>query len=173
VRREIRGPGTDGRVEAAWRIHAAHIRWIESVDTKAGLAFALQSAAVTVTLFLASDGPSRPLRDVDRAAVAFGVAAIMAGAALSAMVITPRLRTGHLRRESRTDHVYFGHTRHWTPEDLERSLRQGDPIPQLSRQIVALAEIAWVKHRRVRASIVVSVVGGGWLTLCAMYVVLW
>lgn len=172
MKRGLSGLGRDTQVETAWRIHAAHVAWIESVDTKAGFAFALQSAALTLALFLASDGQSRVVSDADRAAVALGVSAIMAGAAFSAMVITPRLRAGDLLQESRTDHIYFGHARLWAPRDLERSLRRRDPIPQLSRQIVALAEIAWVKHRRVRASIVVSVAGGGWLTSYATYVVL-
>jgi Family of unknown function (DUF5706) len=172
VRRKIRRSGGDGRIETAWRIHAAHIAWIESADSKAGLAFALQSATITVTLFLTSNGPAAVAREVDRMVIAAGVAAIMAGAVFSGMVITPHLRTGRLRRESRTDHIYFGHTRLWVPEDLERSIRQKDPVPQISRQIIALAKIAWVKHRRVQASIGLTMAGGAWLTVYAMYVVL-
>lgn len=171
--REIRGSLMGSQLETAWRIHASHVRWVESVDNKAGFAFAVQSATVTVALFLASSGPpSATATSFGRAAIALGVVAIMAGAALSALVVTPQLRAGSLREESRSDFIYFGHSRLWTAEALQRRLRREDPIPQLSRQIVILAEIAWVKHRRVRTSIMISVAGGGWLVSYAMFVIL-
>jgi hypothetical protein len=55
--------------------------------------------------------------------------------------------------------VYFGHLKHWDPDALADELRQRDPLPILTRQLVVMSRIAATKHRRVQESLIVALVG--------------
>lgn len=143
-------------VEVAWRIHDAQADWTGKVDNKA--AFALSIHSLILTLSLA--GATEIVEFRDWVVFGCGTALLLAGAVMAASVVAPRLRSRGLKRASRENYIYFGHARHWEPERLQRRLRREDPLPQLSRQIVVMAEIAWSKHVRVAWSIWLGVAGG-------------
>lgn len=143
-------------IETAWRIHAAQADWTGKVDSKAAFALTVHFALLTVAvvLFANLDGWLQY--------ALFGAAAalMVIGAVLGASVVAPRLRSRGLRQASRTNYVYFGHARHWRAEELTKRLQGDDILPQLSRQIVVMADIAWEKHVRVGWAIWLGVAGG-------------
>jgi len=148
-------PASDG-VETAWRIHQAQVDWTGKVDSKATFALTFQSALLVFAGSLADEAS----RALDYVTLGLAVAILGTAAALSASVVTPSLRRGHLAEEACSNFIYFGHARYWGAEALTRELRHGDPLPQLSRQIVQMAKISWRKHIRVGWAIWLGVIGG-------------
>lgn len=143
-------------IETAWKVHAAQADWTGKVDSKAAFALTMHSALLTVAvlLFAHLDGW------LPYALFGAASALLVIGAILAASVVAPILRTRGLRQASRTNYVYFGHARHWRAEELTKRLRGDDILPQLSRQIVVMADIAWGKHVRVGWAIWLGVAGG-------------
>lgn len=158
------GAGHDP-LDTAWRIHQAQADWTAKVDAKATFAFAIESAAIATVVALTPNG--RLFSDLDAwwlfAGYVLGLLLLMIAAGLSALVVIPRLRSRPSLKEAASNFIYFGHVRHWTSTHLEAALRAQDPLPQLSRQIVNMAEIAWTKHVRVQWSFRFAIVGGSML----------
>jgi hypothetical protein len=157
-------------VDAAWRIHQAQADWTGKVDAKASFAFAIESAAIaTVVALTAKD---RVFSGLDQwwlvGLYAGGLVLMLAAAGLAALVVVPRLRSKAAAREASSNFIYFGHVRSWSPEKLEAALRQGEILPQLSRQIIHMAEIAWRKHLRVQWSFGLAVAAGLCLVTCGL-----
>ncbi|WP_086150513.1 Pycsar system effector family protein [Cellulosimicrobium sp. KWT-B] len=161
------GPAKSQEPEAldtAWRIHDAQSDWTGKVDAKAAFALTIHSAllVVVVTLF---NHLGSPLEYVLYGAC---VTSLLTGAGLAANVVSPRLRSRGLRQGANTNAIYFGHARFLDPDDLTHRLRTQDPLPQISRQIVTMAQIAWTKHVRVAWSIWLGVLGGALLLVVAL-----
>lgn len=155
MRRE--GPKSDpSSIETAWKIHAAQADWTGKVDSKAAFALTVHTALLTVAVVLFAN-----LHGWLQHAL-FGAATglLVIGAILAASVVAPRLRSRGLRQASRANYVYFGHARHWKAEELTKRLQGDDMLPQLSRQIVVMADIVWGKHVRVGWAIWLGVAGG-------------
>jgi Family of unknown function (DUF5706) len=152
----------DSAIENAWRIHNAQVDWTGKVDAKAAFAFGVHSAVIAGVVVLVSTGRvfHPVVHGYTLAVFILGLVFMMAAVILSALVVAPRLRSKKVKPEADSNFIYFGHVRYWKPVDLERALRAEDLLPQLSRQIVSMAKIAWVKHRRVQWSIWVGFVGG-------------
>lgn len=89
-------------------------------------------------------------------------------AVFSAAGVAPRLKRKRVKTASQDNHIYFGHARHWTARDLQRSLLEDDLLPQLSRNIVVTAEISWRKHTAITWSLWLTVTAG---VLLVAYVV--
>lgn len=157
-------------LDTAWRIHQVQVDWTGRVDAKAGFAFTIESAAIATTVALTASG--RLFSALDEwwlsALYAFGLVSLLVAAGLAAVVVIPRLRSSNAAGEARHNFIYFGHARHWQPADLEAALRQGPMLPQLSRQIVVMARIAWTKHVRVQWSFSLAVVGCACLVACGL-----
>jgi hypothetical protein len=151
-------------LETAWRIHDAQADWTGKVDNKASFAVTLHTAMLTVSIVL-FDNLSGALQNT---LFALAALALSVGAILAASVVAPRLRPRGLRQGARSNYIYFGHARHWSPDELTNSLRVEDPLPQLSRQIVVMAQISWTKHIRVGWSIWLGVAGGLLLLVAAV-----
>ncbi len=149
-------------IETAWRIHGAQADWTAKVDAKAAFAFTLESAAIATVVALATDGRLYSGLDAWWLVVGYvaGLVLLLGAAGLAALVVVPRLRSRNLAKEARSNFIYFGHVRHWNPEELTAALRTHDMLPQLSRQIVNMAEIAWGKHVKVEWSFRLAIVGG-------------
>src|SRR5205823_2855661 len=81
------------------------------------------------------------------------------------LVARPWLRTQNMPNESADSFVYFGHLRHWRPEDQQASLLEGDILLVLTNQLVTMSKIAWRKHRRVRNSVLVAGIGIAFIIL--------
>lgn len=158
-------------VSNAWAIHQAQMEWTAKVDAKAAFAFGAQSALLAaVVALVASDKLFDRLTGWWILPFIIGMALVAAGAFASALVVAPILRGRGLKAESEQDSIFFGHVRLLWPREVERRLRYDDPLPQLSRQIVRAAEIAWKKHVRVQWSIWLGVAGGFVLAVCGLLV---
>ncbi len=149
-----------GSIDTAWKIHAALVDWTGKVDTKASFALTLESAALVTVVTLSST--AKPLADLGgMALIAYrvGIALLGLGALCAASVVSPRLRSRAMKRESAENFIYFGHIKDWEPAALATALRQDDVLAVLSRQLVAMSRIAWRKHRQVQWSLISGVTG--------------
>jgi hypothetical protein len=152
---------TDEPTETAWRIQAAVADWTAKADSKASFALTMQSTALAVLGLLATS--KRAGGDLDstvpRLLLWIGVLLMVAGVSFAAWAISPNLSKERRGPENDDDFLYFGHVRHLDPAVLEAALRDKDPLPSLSRQVVVMSEIAWNKHRRVQWSLMLAVAG--------------
>ncbi|MFD9571464.1 Pycsar system effector family protein [Streptomyces sp. NPDC059982] len=156
-------------LETAWKLHSAISDWTGKADVKASFALTLQSTILAVLGVLAGSsqgtkglgsGAARPL-------LWMGVVFLACGACCAAAAISPNLRKERRSLEAGEDFLFFGHVRTWEPANLESALREKDPLPALSRQLVVMSEIAWTKHRRVQWSLLLAVPGVVALSLAA------
>lgn len=158
-------------VDAAWRIHDAQLDWTAKADAKAAFAFGIDSAAIAAVAVLISTG--KVFSHFDNwwlvALFAFGGAALIAGIVSASVGVAPRLKGRTAKKLSRHNYIYFGHARHWTADQLEKRLRTEDLLPQLSRQIVVTANIAWKKHVAVNWSIWLTMIGGAVLVAYVIF----
>lgn len=162
-------------VDAAWRIHDAQGDWNGKVDAKASFAFAIQSAAIATVIGLTSDGRLFSNAQQGRLQVIYAVGLILLviAAGFASVVVIPKLRgRATLKSESSDSFVYFGHARYWDAEELEKRLRTDDMLPQLSRQIVVVANITWRKHVLVQISFITAIAGALVLVALAAYLVI-
>ncbi|MCT9080107.1 Pycsar system effector family protein [Streptomyces fulvoviolaceus] len=147
-------------VETAWRIHAALADQTGKVDAKAGFALTLESAALGAVIAFSGSGRRLGQLDGGAAPVLFWLGAVLLGlsALASVSVVSPRLGTerGHDRERH---FVFMGDLRHWDPQRLAEKLADTSVLDSLTRQLVSMSQIAWVKHRRVRQSLVLAVGG--------------
>ncbi|MFI0192749.1 Pycsar system effector family protein [Streptomyces sp. NPDC017082] len=157
--------------ETAWKIQSAVADATAKADSKAALALTLQSTTLAVLSLLASS--RRAAGGFESVAAQsllwLGIALIMAGACCAAWAVSPQLGKERRGPDPDADFLYFGHLRLMEPVVLERALRNTDPLPPLSRQVVVMSEIAWAKHRRVQCSLVLAVVGCGCFTLATVF----
>lgn len=143
------------------------MEWTARVDAKAAFALTLQSAILAaVAAFVAGGSYGAPKSWIEAALLFAGLVLLTAGAVVAAVVVAPSLRGKRLRAESRRDHIYFGHVRNLTSDQLERRLKDREILPVLSRQIVRMSEILWTKHVRVQWALWLAVTGG--LCMAAM-----
>lgn len=159
-------------LDTAWKIHQAQSDWTGRVDAKASFIFALSSAAVATTVTLSAKGrvfhnlPEQWLQWMFWA----GLALLALGVYLSSRVVIPRLRASKMRSEYKANFIYFGHLQHWSASDLEAALREQDPLPVISSQIVAMAKIAWKKHRFAQWALRCGIAGAALEALVALAV---
>lgn len=141
-------------IETAWRIHGAVGEWTARVDAKASFALTLQSAAIAGILALTSDDHRLAHLHGWGSLILLwsGVVFIMAGAGFAIWVVVPRLRATNMQTEAPDNFIYFGHLRLRTADQLTAALQQHDPLPVLSRQLIVMSQIAWVKHQHVQWS---------------------
>jgi hypothetical protein len=128
---------------------------IRGADQKASLIAVIGSALVA-------------FRDQDAALTPLTVAALMAllaAVVCAGAVIVPRLSRRRARQQScsKRDGVYWGELRHWPASDLAAHLKQQAIdrhvyLEALGRQLVAIARIADVKHRWLRAALAAALV---------------
>jgi len=142
-------------VDTGWRIHAALADWTGKVDAKASFALTLESAVLAGVVSLSTEG--RALSDLEGVASVLywaGIALLVLSVAFAGWVVRPRLRTSRLKREAQQgSFIYFGHLSHHEWFDVENLLREQDLLPVLSKQLVAMSRIAWLKHRLVQLSL--------------------
>ncbi|MEV1023235.1 Pycsar system effector family protein [Streptomyces sp. NPDC050264] len=148
-------------IETAWRMHGVLIDWTGKADSKAVFVLTLQSSVLVVTGTLV--GSRHGIGDLngagERVILGAGVLLLILGLCLAVAAVSPRLvgRGGGQVRNH--DFLYFGHLRSWSSDDLETALREEDPLPVLTRQLIVMSDIAWSKHRRVQWSLLSGLVG--------------
>jgi hypothetical protein len=156
--------------ETAWRIHGALCDWTGKVDSKASFLSAIEAAVLAGVVTLAADGRhlSRLHGRWQLSLFWFGVATLVISILAVLWVVMPHLRGKDLPSEQPTNFIFFGHVKSWSPDELATALRESDPMPVLSRQLVNMAEIAWKKHRLLQLSIVGTVLGASLISLAAI-----
>lgn len=145
-------------VETAWKIHATLVDWTGKVDTKASFAATIESVVLGGAITLS--GENRLLSEITGfpAFLRNTSLVLLALAAISAIsVVTPRLRSFSMTAEASENFIYFGHLKHWQPDDLATALTHRESLPVLSRQLVVMSKVAWQKHRRVQISLWLAV----------------
>jgi hypothetical protein len=142
-----------------WRIHDAQMDWTGKVDAKAAFALTIQTALLAGVVSLLDEMDTC----LEYVLIGLSMALVAAGAVFAGLVVAPRLRSKDVPQEVASNFIYFGHARAWKPDALVASLRQVDLAEQIARQVIVMAEIAWIKHRRVATSIWLSVAGGAFL----------
>lgn len=156
-------------LETAWKMHGALADWTGKADGKASFALTLQATVLAALGVLAGSG--RVFGDVGTGPALFllwlGASLLGAGASFAVAAISPNLRKERRGPQEGDDFLYFGHLRTWEPVDLEVALRENDPLPALTRQLVVMSEIAWIKHRRVQWSLSLAAAGAVALALTA------
>lgn len=157
-------------VENAWRIHATLADWTGKVDAKASFALAIESAVIATIVTLAGD--NRRLSHLTGAwqngLYWTGLVLLVAAVIAIITVVVPQLRSRKLAEEWPENFIYFGHLRHWTGAELGAALERQDILPVLSRQLVNMSSVAWRKHQLLQVSLLMSVLGTGFVGLAAL-----
>lgn len=159
-----------GAVDSAWKIHAAQADWTAKVDVKASFALTLETAAIATVVALSA--PGRLYSSLQGPTVVglywIGLALLGIAAFFAIIVVTPRLKSEAARKSYPDNYIYFGHVRHWEAEELAKTLREGDILPVLTRQITVMGDIAWQKHEWVQRSLFLGGIGGACLIICGV-----
>jgi hypothetical protein len=172
VRRPRSNPATNqvpdqagGRgVEFAWKVHNAQEGWTGRVDGKAALYLATQVAViVAMVAALPSNKPLGRLSGANHWLAIGGLAISMLAVIVAGLAVIPMLNSRKTLKANHKEHlIYFGHLRHWKPDDLRsrlRALTEDDELNQLSLQLVALSKINWRKHRFLQAAMIIGALG--------------
>jgi len=157
----VNTPEVTDALASAWRIHDAHLAWTSQVDSKASFVLAIETAIAAGVVALAGNG--RRLSDLPSgwptAYFVVGCASLVLALISVSLVVRPRLRIPHLEEEARTNFIFFGHARRWKPDELAAALRTADMVEMVSRQVVAMATVAWRKHRYLQVSLTLAIAG--------------
>lgn len=156
-------------LETAWKMHAALADWTGKADSKASFSLAVQSATLVLLGALAGSGRLAMGSGSGASQILLWAGSLFmaCGAWCAAVTVSPNLHKERRGVNADDDFLFFGHLRTWEPEDLEKALRERDPLPALSRQLVVMSEIAWAKHRWVQWSFVSAVIGAVTLGVAA------
>jgi hypothetical protein len=168
----VNAVSTSDPIDTAWRIHAAQVDWTGKVDAKASFALTIESAVLAgaVALSKSNDRFSNLQGSFPLLTFWTGVALLVTAVVLAVLVVTPRTRDKNIPTEWPNNFIYFGHLQHWTPEALESALRVADPLPMLSRQLVAMGRIACTKHTLVKWSMRAAVPGAFLIVIAGIIV---
>ena len=98
-----------------------------------------------------------------------GAIGLVLGALSAAAAVFPLLGSAKLHKAQFLSHlIYFGYLRHWDPADLSTRLATvtaDDEVEMLGRQLVAMSERNWTKHRLVQISLILTMTGVVGITL--------
>ncbi|MFJ9610820.1 Pycsar system effector family protein [Kitasatospora sp. NPDC101176] len=163
-------PVATAGLDAAWRIHGVLSEWVSRVDVKASFALSLETAALVAISSVAQTAPATGSVASGRQAatvLTLWASALLVATALvfAIAAVAPRIGSRGEADDWRHNVIFFGHVRHWDADDLADALAEQDLLPALSRQLVVLSRIAWIKHVRVRASLILGGIG---VTLAAL-----
>ncbi len=161
-------------IEFGWRAHGAQENWTAKVDGKASLLLALQGGGLFAAAsehdkgsFLHGLTGWRHLIDI---AACIG---LVGAVVLTALAVIPMLgRTKTHVAAYRSHLIYFGHLRHWQAHQLAAelgSLRDSDELRMLARQLVAMSNVNWRKHRLVQASVALTIASIVGLAVVALF----
>lgn len=148
--------------KTAWQVHSVLTDWTRTVDAKASFALAMESAALAGATALSGSGHrlSGVSGTLPKTALWTGLALLALSAVLAILAVLPRHnRAGQVRSDHVDDFIFYGHLRHWGPDELADHLGQHAPLPALTRQLVEMSRIVWIKQRLVRQSLLTAVGG--------------
>jgi len=146
------------QLEFAWKAHEANVGWIKGVDQKASivLVFATALAGLVADQALSHDGALADAAGLTLAAVVVTGSLYSLAAFLALLVVRPHLRPRKAKAAAPNGLIYFGHLTSKGPCDIEQALeRLSTDRAQidLARQLAALGQIGWRKHRLLQWSL--------------------
>lgn len=146
-------------IDLGWKRHVAINDWTSKVDSKASIVLSLE-AAISAGI-AALSAREQPLGSLDGSTLwwyRLGVGLVVIGVATAAFVVRPRLGSRAAKESYPSNTIYFGHLRHWKPTELAEHLDHlsaEDETRMLALQLIAMADIAWTKHRLLQLSLTV------------------
>lgn len=149
-------------LDVAWKLHETLIDWTGKVDSKAGFALSAEAAVLAAAVGLIA--PDRIFADFRSqwitALFYIGCALMLCAVLTAACAVVPRIYSRDSEQQSQVNFIYFGNLRLWEPTELARVMNEQDPLPVLSRQLVNISRIVWIKHRCVQFSLWFAAAGG-------------
>ncbi len=151
-------------VDFGWRAHQAVQEWTRSVDAKASIVLALETAVAAVAAReLTKDTSPFASATGFKLALALAIAALLGVAVLAALsVVLPRLARRRTHKHSADGLIYFGHLRLRSEDDIAAALERLDDsrvIRQFASQLSVTSRVAWRKHAFLQLSIACFVLG--------------
>jgi hypothetical protein len=148
----------------AWRAHEAIQGWTASVDVKASIVVAIETAVASAATraLITVKGDLHTATGLHLATAITAVTLLVFAVACSLWVVFPRLerrRTAELASEGL---VYFGHLRRRDPGDIAAALAALTPAEerrQLAAQLRITGNVAWRKHAWLQRSLALFGVG--------------
>jgi hypothetical protein len=159
-------------LKVAWQLHSALADSTRGVDSKASFALTLESAALGGIAVLSSSPRllGRVSGGFPTAFLWLGVALLGVAATLAVLVVIPRhARQGRSPDPGPDEFIFYGHLRHWAPDELAARLIARDALPALTHQLVTMSAILWTKQRRVRESLTLAVAGAVLVTVAGLW----
>lgn len=151
-------------------VHGALDSWTGKVDSKASITLALETAVLGFVLSLSKR--HERFDDLHGGGLLWfrvGVLCLCVAILFALLVVMPQLRRLQSRRIWRSNTVYFGHLRHWDPNDLAVHLRSAQiREKELARQLVTMSQIAWKKHSLLQISLILLLLAAASLALAVL-----
>ena len=146
-------------IETGWRIHSQLADWTGKVDNKASFAVSIESA-VLIGVFATSgkDDLFGDLTDSMLTCYRIGLGFLIIAILASIAAVFPQLGRQSSTMSRMNGIIFFGHLRHWHVDNLIRELRDSDIVTVLARQLIAMSEILWRKHRFLQMSFCAAIV---------------
>jgi hypothetical protein len=144
-------------VEFGWRVHSLLDTWTGKVDNKASIVLAIESAAFAFIVTQTAKG--KVFADpggVGAWVLRLALALLLVAIGLALLVVLPQLDRRQSTKDWAANSIYFGHLRHWDPDELAKQLpdRASHQSEQLAKQMVTMSKIAWRKHVWLQGSLV-------------------
>jgi pycsar effector protein len=143
------------RIDFAWHCHSAQESWTAKVDTKASIVLTADLIGIAALVGVVARDYYHGWRD---AQVVIAVALACVGIVATIAAIFPML--GPRRPASVTNLVYFGQLRRRMAADVAAQLAGATTrefLDELSRQLVNMARLNWIKHRLLQCGLSFSV----------------
>ena len=143
--------------EYGWRVHGLLDSWTGKVDNKASIVLAIESAAFAFVVTQTAKG--KVFADpggVGAWVFRLGLVLLLVAIALALLVVLPQLDRRQSAKDWAKNSIYFGHLRHWDPDNLAEQLpdQAAHQREQLAKQMVAMSKIAWRKHIWLQGSLI-------------------
>lgn len=169
-------PKTTGHSDPAkfaWQVHLAQEAWMSKVDTKGSILLALEGGALFAILSASGkDGVPGRINGWHHPLEISGTMMILLAMASAGLAVFPRLGISRKHRgQYRDEFLYFGHLRHWAPEELDarmRRLHPEDELTALTSQVVRISKSTWTKYRLVQLSLVLAISGIGAVSIAVL-----
>jgi hypothetical protein len=167
-------PDYANAIAFGWRAHQAQEAWTAKVDVKANIVLALDGAVLVA--IVAGHNKDGMLTNLSgwRDLIHVGAAVLLLCAlGLAGLVVRPALGPRRIHRRQHRDHViYFGHLRHWDPQQLAIKLRTLTPTEetdQIAQQLIAMSKRNWWKHRFLQWSLYATAVAALLLAVATLW----